>query len=204
MQKIGLFGGTFDPIHQGHLHIARAFADELDLSQMIFLPAGEPYHKAKVQTAAQHRLAMVQLTIADDPRFAVSDCDAVRQGATYTFDTIQAFRQSFPNCRLHWLMGMDSLLTLHTWKHWQALVQQINLVIAARSGESLTQLPAVLQTWLPQALKNKTVHFLTASEYPISSSEIRWRLQHNMPVDEHLPAAVWNYIQENRLYQTDK
>lgn len=121
--RIGLFGGTFDPIHKGHTHIARAFADELKLDSVIFLPAGDPYHKDGAQTPAEHRLAMTELAASADPRFAVSDCDIVRGGATYTFDTVQIFRQQFPTAELWWLLGMDSLLKLHTWKngrHWSA------------------------------------------------------------------------------------
>ena len=95
MKNIGLFGGTFDPIHNGHLHIARAFADEIGLDLVVFLPAGDPYHKDSTRTPAQERLNMVELAIADEPKFAASDCDIVRDGATYTFDTVQIFRQQF-------------------------------------------------------------------------------------------------------------
>ena len=115
--KLGLFGGTFDPIHNGHLHIARAFADQLHLGNVIFLPAGDPYHKIKTQTSASHRLAMTRLAIEHDERFAVSDLDIVRKGATYTIDTLHIFKQHYPNAQLWWLLGMDSLMQLHTWKN---------------------------------------------------------------------------------------
>ena len=117
MKNIGLFGGTFDPIHNGHLHIACAFADEIGLDLVVFLPAGDPYHKDSTRTPAQERLNMVELAIADEPKFAASDCDIVRDGATYTFDTVQIFRQQFPGAQLWWLMGSDSLMQLHTWKN---------------------------------------------------------------------------------------
>jgi nicotinate-nucleotide adenylyltransferase len=115
MKNIGLFGGTFDPIHNGHLHIARAFADEIGLDSVIFLPAGDPYHKEASAGGADARvrLHMAELAVADEPCFAVSDCDVVREGATYTFDTVQIFRQHFPAAQLWWLMGMDSLMQLH-------------------------------------------------------------------------------------------
>ena len=108
--KIGLFGGTFDPIHQGHVHMALAFAAELALDSVILIPAGDPYHKEQPRTAAAHRLAMVEAAIAEHPQLAVSDCDMVREGATYTVDTVQIFRQLFPQAQLWWLLGMDSLL----------------------------------------------------------------------------------------------
>ena len=142
MKNIGLFGGTFDPIHNGHLHIARAFADEIGLDLVVFLPAGDPYHKDSTRTPAQERLNMVELAIADEPKFAASDCDIVRDGATYTFDTVQIFRQQFPGAQLWWLMGSDSLMQLHTWKKWQTLVRQTNIAIAMRQGDNLNKTPA--------------------------------------------------------------
>ncbi|EOF8717004.1 nicotinate (nicotinamide) nucleotide adenylyltransferase, partial [Neisseria gonorrhoeae] len=130
MKKIGLFGGTFDPIHNGHFHIARAFADEIGLDAVVFLPAGGPYHKDAASASAADRLAMVELATAEDARFAVSDCDIVRESATYTFDTVQIFRRQFPSAQLWWLMGSDSLLKLHTWKKWQLLVRETNIAVA--------------------------------------------------------------------------
>ena len=202
MNKLGLFGGTFDPIHQGHLHIARAFADELQLDTVIFLPAGDPYHKNTLQASAHHRIAMIERAIADDRRFAVSDCDVVRQGATYTFDTIQIFRQQFPSTQLYWLLGMDSLLQLHTWKRWQTLVQQTHIAVAARPNENLAQAPRELHAWLGQALQNGSLHLLQAPLCPISSSEVRHQLKQQHHVDEHLlPRQVLQYIKQHHLYQ---
>ena len=141
MKKIGLFGGTFDPIHNGHLHIARAFADELDLDLVIFLPAGDPYHKeTPTNSPARNRLAMVELAIADEPRFAASNCDIVREGATYTFDTVEIFRQQFPSAELWCLLGMDSLMTLHTWHRWQGLVKNTRIAVAARKGDGIAHI----------------------------------------------------------------
>ena len=200
MKKLGLFGGTFDPIHHGHLHIARAFANELQLDMVIFLPAGKPYHKNTLCTPAQHRIAMIELAIADDTRFAVSDCDVVRQGATYTFDTIQIFRQQFPNTQLYWLLGMDSLLKLHTWKRWQTLVQQTHIAVAARPNEHLATAPPELHAWLGQALQNGSLHLLQAPLNAISSSELRQRLSQHQNTDELLPPQVIQYIKHHHLY----
>ncbi|WP_153717103.1 nicotinate (nicotinamide) nucleotide adenylyltransferase, partial [Eikenella corrodens] len=141
MPRIGLFGGTFDPIHNGHLHIARSFADELNLESVILLPAGDPYHKTTPRTAAHHRLAMAEIAAQADSSLAVSDCDIVRQGATYTHDTVQIFRQHFPAAELWLLIGMDSLLQLHTWHRWQNLVRQCRIAAAPRPRSSLAQAP---------------------------------------------------------------
>ena len=199
MPRIGLFGGTFDPIHNGHLHIARSFADELDLESVILLPAGDPYHKTAPRTAAHHRLAMAEIAAQADSRLAVSDCDIVRQGATYTHDTVQIFRQHFPAAELWLLIGMDSLLQLHTWHRWQNLVRQCRIAAAARPGSNLAQAPAPLQTWLAEALPQGRLHILQAEPLPISSSQIRQQLavKHTSP---DLPPTVLDYIRQHQLY----
>ena len=199
MPRIGLFGGTFDPIHNGHLHIARSFADELDLESVILLPAGDPYHKTAPRTAAHHRLAMAEIAAQADSRLAVSDCDIVRQGATYTHDTVQIFRQHFPAAQLWLLIGMDSLLQLHTWHRWQNLVRQCRIAAAPRPGNSLAQAPAPLQTWLAEALPQGRLHILQAEPLPISSSQIRQQLatEHTSP---DIPPEVLSYIQQHQLY----
>ena len=199
MPHIGLFGGTFDPIHNGHLHIARSFADELNLESVILLPAGDPYHKTTPRTAAHHRLAMAEIAAQADSRLAVSDCDIVRQGATYTHDTVQIFRQHLPSAELWLLIGMDSLLQLHTWHRWQNLVRQCRIAAAPRPGSSLAQAPAPLQTWLAEALPQGRLHILQAEPLPISSSQIRQQLaaEHTSP---DLPPAVLSYIQQHQLY----
>ena len=199
MPRIGLFGGTFDPIHNGHLHIARSFADELDLESVILLPAGDPYHKTTPRTAAHHRLAMAEIAAQADSRLAVSDCDIVRQGATYTHDTVQIFRQHFPAAELWLLIGMDSLLQLHTWHRWQDLVRQCRIAAAPRPGSSLAQAPAPLQTWLAEALPQGRLHILQAEPLPISSSQIRQQLatEHTSP---DIPPEVLSYIQQHQLY----
>ena len=199
MPRIGLFGGAFDPIHNGHLHIARSFADELDLESVILLPAGDPYHKTAPRTAAHHRIAMAEIAAQADSRLAVSDCDIVRQGATYTHDTVQIFRQHFPAAELWLLIGMDSLLQLHTWHRWQNLVRQCRIAAAPRPGNSLAQAPAPLQTWLAEALPQGRLHILQAEPLPISSSQIRQQLaaEHTSP---DLPPAVLGYIRQHQLY----
>lgn len=199
MPRIGLFGGTFDPIHNGHLHIARSFADELDLESVILLPAGDPYHKTTSRTAAHHRLAMAEIAAQADSRLAVSDCDIVRQGATYTHDTVQIFRQHFPSAELWLLIGMDSLLQLHTWHRWQNLVRQCRIAAAPRPGSSLAQAPAPLQNWLAEALPQGRLHILRSEPLPISSSKIRQQLAtgHTSP---DIPPQVLGYIRQHQLY----
>lgn len=202
MKNIGLFGGTFDPVHNGHLHIARSFADETGLDTVVFLPAGDPYHKPQTtQTSAAHRLAMTELAAVEDVRFAVSDCDIVRGGATYTFDTVQIFRQQFPAARLWWLLGSDSLMKLHTWKKWQTLVKQTHIAVAMREGDSLGQTPRELHAWLGEALQNGSVRILQAPLYDISSTRIRQDIRNGSLPDGLIPPQVARYIREHGLYR---
>lgn len=201
MKKLGLFGGTFDPVHNGHLHIARAFADELGLDTVVFLPAGDPYHKTTSRAAAKHRMAMTELAVAEDERFAASNCDMVRDGATYTFDTVQIFRQQFPQTKLYWLMGMDSLFALHTWYRWQALVKQTDIVVAGRGSEGLNQAPKELHAWLGTALQEGSLHLLQAPLSPISSTEIRTRVKQGQSIAGMVCRSVERYIEHQGLYR---
>lgn len=201
MNAIGLFGGTFDPIHNGHLAIARAAADQLGLAQVLLLPAGEPYHKTAPRTPAHHRLAMTALAAECDPRFAVSDCDIVRGGATYTYDTVQIFKQIYPNAKLYWLLGSDSLLQLHTWHKWRDLVRQTRFVAAVRAGTALAHAPHELQSWLGEAVQNGDVVLLDTVPPAVSSTQIRQTLAAGGDVSAWLPESVAAYIREQGLYR---
>lgn len=202
MKKIGLFGGTFDPIHRGHIHIARAFADELNLDIVIFLPAGDPYHKTEAtRTPARDRLAMVERAIAGDERFAVSDCDMVREGATYTFDTVEIFRQQFPAAELWCLLGMDSLMNLHTWYRWQDLVNNIRIAVAAREGDNIAHAPPQLHEWIGTALQNGRLRLLKAPQFNLSSTKIRHTIQQGGDTSAWLNPQVADYIRRHRLYR---
>lgn len=203
MHNIGLFGGTFDPIHEGHLHIARAFADQLSLDMVVFLPAGDPYHKHPPHASAHHRLAMTELAIGADNRFAASDCDIVRKGQTYTYDTVNIFRQQFPQARLWWLMGSDSLMQLHTWHRWRDLVRQTNIAVAVRPGSNLSHAPAALHSWIGTALQDGSLKLLDIPPQNISSTEIRTAIA-NGQHPQQLNQAVWHYINRHHLYQPQK
>ena len=201
MNKLGLFGGSFDPIHNGHLHIARAFADELALDSVLFLPAGEPYHKNATSASAAQRLAMVEAAIESDSRFAASDVDMVRDGATYSVDTVQIFRQHFADAELWWLMGMDSLLQLHTWKNWRTFARLTHIAVAARAGQSLNHAPRELQDWLGEALHNGSLKILSAPLLDISSSAIRRRAAAGQSIADDVPEAVARLIERWGLYR---
>lgn len=213
MDKIGLFGGTFDPIHRGHVHIARAVAEELALQAVVLIPAGDPYHKAApTRTPAVQRLAMVELALAEAPYLAASDCDLRRTGATYTWDTVQRFRQAYPRAQLWWLLGMDSLLHIHTWHRYRDLLAAVNVAVAPRGEAGLPEINPALQDWLPQALAKARqqphgadggrLHVLQTNWLPVSSSAIRQAYARGevKAAAADLSPAVAAYIARHRLY----
>ncbi|MDO4432970.1 MAG: nicotinate (nicotinamide) nucleotide adenylyltransferase [Alysiella sp.] len=202
MKNIGLFGGTFDPIHKGHLHIAQAFMQKVQPDTLVFLPAGNPYHKNTPHVSASHRLAMLEIAIADEPKFAVSDLDIIREGATYAIDTVHIFRQHYPHAQLWYLMGMDSLLQLHTWKNWTTLVKQVHIAVATRPNQSFQKAPSQLHTWLGNALHDGSLLILDAHENPTSSTQIRTDIQTGKIPHNMLPEKVAHYIQQHSLYNT--
>lgn len=201
VNKIGLFGGTFNPIHNGHIHIAHAFMQQIHLDNLIFIPAGEPYHKKSTEVSALQRLAMVKLATAEFPYFSVSDCDITRQGNTYTFDTIKIFKKKFPHSQLWWLLGSDSLEKLHTWYRWQDLVQYIHIAVAMRAGHSLKNISKQLYTWLHESLDNGRVVILQTPLLDISSTTVRQMAQMQENIDQFVPIQVVNYIKQNNLYR---
>ena len=206
--KLGLFGGTFDPIHNGHLSMAAAFADELGLDQVVFIPAGDPYHKSvATRTPALQRLAMVEAAIASDVRFAASDIDMVREGATYTVDTLQILRQYYPNAEMWWLMGMDSLLSLHTWHRYQDIFKLANVAVAARNDEKIQQVAPEMRALVAHGLSVATsaskgqLRLLQWQPEDISSTQIRNAVKSGLAIDGWVPKPVRDYISTHGLYR---
>ena len=200
---IGLLGGTFDPPHNAHLSMANAFLRLFPESQVIFLPAGEPYHKKPTQTASLHRLNMCLAAVGDNPHFAVSDVDMVRNGATYTYDTVRIFQEIYPNHSLWWIMGEDSLRYVHQWHKANKLLSLVNFAIARRGDES--DFPEITQKIITQQQAAGKMRFLDMPQNPISSTKIRQALADNalgLPenIAQQIPTAVLDYIRQNNLY----
>lgn len=200
---IGLLGGTFDPPHNAHLSMANAFLRLFPESQVIFLPAGEPYHKKPTQTASLHRLNMCLAAVGDNPHFAVSDVDMVRNGATYTYDTVRIFQEIYPNHSLWWIMGEDSLRYVHQWHKANKLLSLVNFAIARRGNDA--PFDATTQEIITQQQAAGKMRFLDMPQNPISSTKIRQALADNalgLPenIAQQIPTAVLDYIRQNNLY----
>ena len=212
-RRIGVFGGTFDPIHVGHLRCAEEAREQLGLDQILFIPAADPPHKARRITAAAHRLAMVRLATAGNPAFRVSAIEEERGGRSYTVDTLRALRGRLPDsARLTLLMGLDAFREIDTWKEYRALFALADLAVWSRPPGS----PRAPRALLPVAarpdfcygpaqktLRHRTgthIRFLTVTALEVSASAIRLRLQRGQSVRYLLSPAVERYATRHRLY----
>ncbi len=215
MKKIGLFGGTFNPIHLGHLRAAEEIRENFDLDQMIFIPASYPPHKPKVAVpAASLRVEMVRLAIEDNPHFALSEVELKRPGKSYSIETIKHFRQKFGlRASLYFLVGLDAFLEIHTWKDYGALFSHCHFVILSRPGLekkfSAKHLPVELAgDFCYDAEKGGYAHRSGFFVFPreitaldISSTKVRENIQKGRSIKYLLSSPVEDFIRSHKLYQ---
>ncbi|MBX9600737.1 MAG: nicotinate-nucleotide adenylyltransferase [Bryobacteraceae bacterium] len=184
--KIGVFGGTFNPVHDGHLAAARAAADHFGLDRVLFIPSAVPPHKAP-PTPFEHRFAMVGLAVAADPRFAASRIEQGEQ-KNYSLHTLEKLAQLYPGDELYFLIGADAFAEITTWYRWRDVVSRVSFVVVSRPGHEYTVPPGA------------RVHRLDQLAVPFSSSDLRRRLARGEQ-PEGIPPAVLSYIREHRLYE---
>ena len=197
-----LFGGTFDPIHNGHLTISRAVAHRLELEKVIIIPSAQPPHKNISQVSpAPDRLHMIELAIAGNPLFEVSDCELQRSGPSYTLDTVRHFRRIHgPGVHLHWLIGADSIEELNSWYQIEALVEECTIVTAARPDYPTSNLSSTLTRLNPEQVKRIAKYLLDTPLVNISATDIRKRSRQGLSINELVPHAVQQYISQKNLY----
>ncbi len=197
--RIAIFGGTFDPIHRGHLAIAAAAANAFQLGTILFAPAGrQPLKPAGTPTPFVDRLAMTALACSEDARFAVSELDAPHLDGTpnYTVDTIAALREHCPAANLFVLVGADSFLGLRRWHAPDRLLESAEWIVVSRPGFSLDDLS---ELHLSPAQSSR-VHLLNSVHEDVSATALRERLRRGETCADLLPPAVLNYIRQNHLY----
>lgn len=196
-------GGTFDPIHYGHLVIAEEVRAVLNLSEVVFIPAGQPPHKAgHVITDVRHRLAMLELALASNPHFSLSCVEIERSGLSYTADTLRILREQWgENTALSFIIGWDSLEELHTWhKASDILAQVTHLVAVRRPGyEDDAAYNKVLEQRLPGILQRLLV--IQAPQLEISATDLRRRVAEKRPIKYQTLEGVEAYIYRNHLYR---
>ena len=197
--RVGVFGGTFDPIHIGHLVSAEEARVELELERIVFVPARLPPHKLDhVLSPVEHRLAMVELAIASNPYFAVSRVDIDRSGPSYTVDTIELLRDKWgPGVEIYFIMGSDSLLDILTWHNPQRLIRLCRFAVVSRPGYQVDL--DELDDLLPGVASR--VQMLNAPELAISSTDIQRRVREGLSIKYQVPGAVEDYIYQHKLYQ---
>ncbi len=203
---IALYGGTFDPVHRGHLHAATTVCDLLGLRQLRLILSARPSHRSDTGATIEQRFAMLQLACADDTRLVADDREIHRDGPSYTVDTLEAFREAQPQESLCWVIGWDAYRLLTSWHRWERVAELANLVVVQRPGheESLTpELEAFTRTRRIDALEEAAVGgvlIIRAEMLPISAAEIRHLLMSGKTAAHLLPGAVATYISEHNLY----
>ena len=200
---VALFGGTFDPIHHGHLIAARAVAELLEYERVVFIPAPNPPHKIGHDLAdAAHRLEMVRRAIEGESCFEVSDIELCRPGPSFTILTVQAYRQEVgPDVPLAWIVGGDSLAELHTWFRVDELVRLCRIVTAVRPGYETPDLSRLCRGLNREQIEQLTRDVLTTPRVDIASTDIRRRIREGRSIRFLLPEKVRDYIEQHALYR---
>jgi nicotinate-nucleotide adenylyltransferase len=205
--RIGVFGGSFNPIHFGHLLVADDIAETLALDRVLFVPAAVPPHKPAAELApALHRVAMTRLAVAEHPRFEVSEVELQRSGPSYTVDTLEALR---PRGELHLIIGSETFLDLLSWHEPRRLPGLARLVVVPRSGNAFDPAaPAAQKVLTELALgpfarpgEDGRVVLTEAASLPISGSDLRRRARTGRSLAYRMPAAVAAYIRQHGLYR---
>ena len=190
MQRVGVLGGTFDPIHIGHLIAASEACDQLNLDKVLFIPAGNPWQKSEQKISpAEHRLAMVQMAVSEDTRFKVSEIEILRSGPSYAIDTYEQLHKSEPDTEFIWILGADAASNLQSWHRWEEFVATVPIAVVNRPGIDIPKIPIqTLSVVIP--------------DVDVSATLLRERYQSGGTTKYLVPEAVDAYIRANNLYQS--
>lgn len=197
--RLGIMGGTFDPIHVGHLAVAEEAREALRLDRVLFVPAGQPPHKVPGSvTAIRHRLAMVEAAIADNPSFELSPIEVERPGPSFTVDTVEALADRHTGAELHLILSAETFAELPTWHEPDRLFAAARVAVVPREGY-----PAPDPAWLAVAFpgRDRRVDYLEGPRLGLSSTAIRGRVAAGRSIRYLVPSAVEAYITDNQLYR---
>lgn len=202
-KKVGILGGTFDPIHTGHLILAEEACEAFSLDYVLIMPNGNPPHKAgQVHATMEQRTRMAELAVADNPHLQVSDFEKTPQDYHYTYETLEFLTEKNPDTDFYFILGADSLMLFHTWKEPQRICDCCAILAAVRDGMR----PLELESWI-EALNKRfgaRIYPLSTTNIDISSNMIREKVQSGRSIRYYVPAAVEAYIYREGLYLPKK
>lgn len=207
-----IYGGTFDPIHYGHLKSVEALANQVALHQITIMPNNVPPHRPQPEADSQQRKAMIELAIQDNPLFQLDARELRRASPSWTVETLEQIRAERGSAQpLAFIIGQDSLLSLHRWHRWEELLTLCHLLVCQRPGYPVTMESPQQQRWLDRHSTTAVselhqqpagkVYLAQTPLYAISATEIRQRLQQNLPCEALVPAPVLTFIEQHHLYQ---
>ena len=212
---VGIFGGTFDPIHYGHLRVAEEIVETVGLQKMYFVPAGMPRLRHSPVASSQHRVEIVRLAIQKNPDFVLDEREIYRDGVSYSIDTVREFKQEFgEEVRLCFILGADAFIKLPEWNNWKELFNLCHFIVSTRPGYSLTLIKELLskelreecsQRWVSntESLRKDTsglIFIASTTMLDISATSIRAHIAAGRSVRHLVPSVTVNYISENKLY----
>lgn len=199
MQKIGILGGSFNPIHNGHILLAKAAYDEYKLDRIIFIPSGVQYFKKNIKMPpGSNRLDMVNLAIEDYPYFESSDMEIMRPGDTHTVDTLRELHDVYPDAELFFITGADILYSIETWVEPDAILELTSLIVSVRNGVMIPEMEKKAEE-----LKNRfnaQIYFLQTPNFEVSSTLIREQIKAKGDVSNYISPKITEYIKEHELY----
>ena len=193
-QRLGVFGGAFDPPHVAHVALAQAALEQLQLDQLRIFPTGQAWHKARVMSATEHRLAMTRLAFGQLPRTVIDERELHRPGPTYTIDTLRELKAEHPAAQLFLVMGEDQAVSLARWHEWEAILELAVICMAARASAQTS----AAQPALPARAQ---VRLLQLPNMPESATEVRERAAAGTGIAHLVPPPVASYIDQHRLYR---
>lgn len=197
MTRIALFGGSFNPIHIGHLWMAQAMRESLGADTVLFMPTGDSPHKGDM-LLAEHRTAMVELVCSENEGFVCSRYEVNKKEISYTVRTVEHICKKYPDAKIDLLIGQDSFLQIHTWKEYKSLVRMVKLIVVPR----VTELTGSLnEQYEKLAKKGARIHFLQMPVIQLSSTEIRDRVRNGRSIQNRVPESVRKYIEAHGLYE---
>lgn len=201
-ERVGIFGGSFDPVHNAHLALARCARVELGLDEVLWVPAGQPWQKHRVMTEAVHREAMVRLAIDGEPAFTLSRIELERAGPSYTVDTVRALHAARRGVQWYLVIGQDQHAGFHTWNGWREVLDLVTLAVAGRATDadeaSRNPDPRLKQV---KQVTQVPYDVVSMPAMAVSSTDIRERISHGLPIDDLVAPQVARYIELHGLYR---